>query len=412
MNHKLNVELFLFDATSDYLPHYKQFTCKLDEKQSVKDLLKSIQDDQESFEYPKNKTLVQINGTLVDARLKIKALVKKFGTEISIDPASTFRATKDLRFDDHDFMQKYELLAPYCNEDDLKYYRTLYMTYYGSETLKYNQNYFGDSFFLLANRLLENENENSDAILDLVSDEKNGMLLYEFENNSYPSIDITATIDSLKEKLEARRFVNSEQMSDARNFMDKLKDAFRKKEDNTPTQSKSVQILGNLYRIDKTQESSELDYICNDITLEKLSQKVQHKFENFNIAYYLGERADETTCNNAQALLSCIGANQIAFNSDSKACGAGIVDVEQTIAYKKAGTILISAFDNNADILVVDSQEALTMLDTNISLCEKAVGREVSLQILTPSQLAAIATGVTDKKELGIDANGSKITFI
>ncbi|MEA2111632.1 MAG: hypothetical protein U9P71_06240 [Campylobacterota bacterium] len=412
MNHKLNVELFLFDASTDYLPHYKNITCKLDEQRSVKDLLKSIQEDLKEFEYPKNKTLVQINSTLIDARLKIKELVKVFGTEITIEPASTFRATKDLRFNDHDFMQKYELLAPYCNEDDLKYYRTLYMTYYSSETLKYNQDYFGDSLFVLAERLLENENENSDAILDLVADEANGMLLYEFENNCYPNIDITHTIDSLKQRLEARKFVNSEQMSDVRTFMSKLKSAFTKETEPTQKTNKSVGLLAGLFNLDKNQESSELEYICNDIMLEKLSTKIQHSFKDFNIAYYLGERADEITCNNADALLKCLGATRIDFSSDSRACGANIITTAQDIAYKKAGAILIDAIDNNADILVVDSQAALSMLDTDILLCEKAVGRELNIQIITPAQLAAIATGTSDKEELGLDKNGSKITFI
>jgi hypothetical protein len=411
MNHKLNVELFLFDVSTDYLPHYRKVTCKIDEKKSVKDLLKMIQEEHISFEYPKHKTLVQINSKLVDARLKIKEIVNVFGKDISIDPASVFRATKDLRFNDSDFMQKYELLAPYCDEEDLKYYRTLYKTYYGSETLKYTQEYFGDSFFLLAQRLVENNNEHSDAILELVADKDRGMGLYEFENNSYPSIDITSAITYLKSQIQERRFINSEQMSEIKKIIEKVQDILTLKSNLSQENATSVNVLSDEFHT-KSSSQTELEFICDEITLEALKKKVKHTFDDFNIAFYLGEHADEITCKNAQALLECVGANYTPFSSDTKACGANIVNTAGDIAFKKAGMILTDAIDSNADILIVDSEGALEMLNENISECERAVGREIPLQVITPAQLAAVSIGITDKNDIGISKSGSKITFI
>ncbi len=415
MNHKLHVELFFFDATTDYLPHYKQFTCILDEKQTLKDLLKTIQEREPSFEYPKQKTLVNVNTKLVDARLKIKELVSVFGTHLTLDPASTFRAYKDLRFDDHDFMEKYTLLEPYCDDEDLKYYRTLYHTYYASETLRYNPEYYGDALFLLAVRLLRREeNEHEDAILDIVSNKQNGLWLYEYENNSYPSQDITPAIEIITVMLENRRFINSEQMQPIKALIDNIKDRFCN-ENEEENLSPATQLLVEHYDIMPgiIEEDNELDFIEHHIGFEKVLEDLKHPFSDFNIAYYEGPAAEVTTCQKAESFIASIGGTFLPFQSAIKACGAGIVTVAPDIAYKKAGTILLDAVDHNIDLLIVNSPDALTMFNTNITKCEKAVGREIDLQIVTPSQLLAIATGCShDKEALGFHKKGSKITFI
>ncbi len=416
MNHTLHTEIFFFDATTDYLPYYKKFTCNLDEKHSVKDLLKIVQERDPSFEYPKQKTLVQINTKLIDARLKIKELVNVFGTHITIDPASTFRAYKDLRFDDRDFMQKYALLEPFCDQEDLKYYRTLYRTYYASETLKYNPNYYGDALFLLALRLLRREdNEHEDAILDIISDSENGLSIYEYDDNSYPSDNITPAIDVIKVMLENRRFINSEQMQPIKELLEKIKERFCSSEEDIDSFSPSMQLLIEYYGImpEIIEDTDELTFIESHITFETLRNDVQYPFSNFTIAFYAGPLADRSTCNRADALIASVGGIRTSFHAERKACGSTIVTAAPDIAYKKAGNILLDAFDNNVDILIVDSKEALSILNTNISKCEKAVGREVDLQIVTPTQLAAIAVGCShDKEALGFKKKGSKITFI
>ncbi len=415
MNHKLYVELFFFDATTDYLPHYKQFTCILDEKQTLKDLLKMIQEREPSFEYPKQKTLVHVNAKLVDARLKIKELVSVFGTRLTLDPASTFRAYKDLRFDDRDFMEKYALLEPYCDDDDLKYYRTLYQTYYASETLRYNQEYYGDALFLLAVRLLRREdNDHEDAILDVVSNKQNGLWLYEYENNSYPSHDITPEIEIITVMLENRRFINTEQMQPVKEFLENIKSRFC---NDTPKDvfGPATQLLIEQYGIMPgiIEEDNELDFIEHHIGFEKVLEDLKHPFNHFSIAFYAGPLTEASTCKKAESLIASVGGTFLSFEAATKACGAGIVTAAPDIAYKKAGTILLDAIDNNVDLLMVNSPEALMMLNSNIAKCEKAVGREIDLQIVTPSQLVAIATGYShDKEALGFDKKGSKITFI
>ncbi len=415
MNHNLHVQLFFFDAKTDYLPHYRQFTCKLDDKQTLKDLLKIIQERDASFEYPKQKTLVRVNAKLVDARLKIKELVSIFGTQLTLEPASIFRAYKDLRFDDHDFMEKYALLAPYCNDDDLKYYRTLYHTYYASETLQYNQDYYGDALFLLALRLLRREeNEYEDAILDIVANKQNGLWLYEYENNSYPNHDITPVIDVITVMLENRRFINKEQMQPIKALLDKMAEHFcsdNKEESFGPATLLLIEHYGIMPGI--IEEDNELDFIERHISFEKVLEDLQHPFSQFNIAFYFGPSGNAFTCKKAQSLIASVGGVFVPFDTSEKACGTGIVANAPDIAYKKAGSILLDAIDSNADLLIVNAPEALKMFNSDITKCEKAVGREIDLQIITPSQLVAIATGCShDKEALGFDRKGADITFI
>jgi len=413
MNHKLHVELFFFDATTDYLPHYKHFTCILDEKQTLKDLLKNIQERHPSFEYPKQKTLLQVNAKLVDARLKIKELVRVFGTRLTLEPASIFRAYKDLRFDDHDFMEKYALLAPYCDHDDLKYYRTLYHTYYASETLRYNPDYYGDALFLLALRLLRRE-EHEDAILDIVSHKQNGLDLYEYENNSYPAHDISPEIEIIKTMLENRCFIHSDQMQPLKALIDNIKERFcREQEDETF--SAATRVLIEHYNImsETIEEDNELDIIEKHIGFERVLENLKHPFTQFNIAFYTGPLHEDLPSQKSASFVASIGGIFVPFDAATKACGATIVRTAPDIAYQKAGNILLAAMDNNIDLLIVNTPDALNMLNNNIKRCEKAVGRDIDLQIVTPSQLVAIATGCThDKEALGFNKKGSTITFI
>ncbi len=401
MDYTLNVTRFIFNAKTDYLAYYKNSTYILNEDKTLLDLLEMIKEDKEDYDYPQENSIVRINSKVVDTNLCIGEIVEEFGVDINLDPASTFRAYKDLCFGDEDFMQKYQSLAPFCSDEDLAYYKTLYKHYYASEMLTHNQSYLGDSYFLLAERLLENKSEHEEEIMNLVCDEVNGIFSYEYENSAYPSLDITSSIESLKNRIQS---------STCKILVDKFKNKFCSKE--TTITSKSMELLLNKYKLNADSYSNELSLISKGISFDILAQDIKHSFKDFNIAYYMGERADKQTDIDAGELLACLGSSRVNFEMDTKASGAKIVDSIGAIAYKKAGTILLDAMDQNADIIVVDSKEAFKMFDTNLAKCEKAVGREIDIQIITPSQLVAIATGTKDKEALDLNKNKSKITFI
>jgi len=150
MSQKLEIRAFFFNAKTDYLPYYKNFSIKnfsiyVEDDATVKDLLAKIEEENENFSYPKQKLVMKINGLVVEAKQSVSSLVERFGTSFQIDPVNSYRSNDGLKINDSDFMQSFELLAPYASEDDLKYYKTLYALHYASETEKFDRDYIGDA---------------------------------------------------------------------------------------------------------------------------------------------------------------------------------------------------------------------------------------------------------------------------
>ena len=63
------------------------------------------------------------------------------------------------------------------------------------------------------------------------------------------------------------------------------------------------------------------------------------------------------------------------------------------ITYFVASTILLDAFDNNADFLVVDTNEDFYIFDYNRKELEKLCGREVLLPVIHKNELQKLACG-------------------
>jgi len=381
MKQTITSELFFFNTKTDYLPYYKTYTFDIDEDKSINDLLSLAKEKIGSYEYAKNNAVIAINSCLVDTSLNIKELVSNFGNEIKIEPLSTYRATHDLIVNDDDFYQKLKVLEEFCDESDKEYYNTLYRAYYSSSTLRFNDDYFGDSIFLLASRLINKNENNINAILEIIDDELNGISLYEFENNTYPSIDVQSSVDELKKLLYKK---TEEENSGILGQISKKLNSFAPKKEETANELKTF---------------DEVNFA---------SIKAVHSFSEFSIATYNGTKSTKELCEKSKELIAFVGANEINFNLSDKACGADIFDNASSIAHKKASEILTDAFDSSADILVVNS-ELERKLFSSKELQELA-GREINLQVLTSSQLLEISLGNKNKKELGLQ--DSNVTFI
>jgi len=154
MVHTLEIRAFFFNSKTDYLPYYKNFKILMQENETAKDLLSKIRDANENFSYSQQNIFMKINHLIVEGKENISNIVEQLGTTLQIDPVNSYRSTDGLKINDDDFMQKYELLAPYANEDDLKYYKTLYGLHYASETEKYDREYIGDAILLLAYKMI------------------------------------------------------------------------------------------------------------------------------------------------------------------------------------------------------------------------------------------------------------------
>jgi hypothetical protein len=394
MSVKLDTRTFFFDADTDFLAYYKNHQIKIDESKKVKDLLSKIQALEPIFEFKKSALQLVINGVSVKGTLEIKKAVELFGTSWVIDPISTFRAVKHLVIDDSDFIAKHAVLEEFADEEDFEFYKTLSSDYYASDSLKHNQDYYGDSMFIYAHYLIEKYPAKKVDILRAI-DTPDGIWLYEKECNQYPYNDNASKIDALKAAFPPRGI---------KGYSDESMAYYTKAED----------VLVSHFGVEKDEDCA-LETIVDNITIEKIQAEVKHPFENFTVAFYAGNFECEHLAevkSEAKKVLEAIGAKVIEFGNCDTADGFDIVSYNDTIAYKKAANIVLDAFDSGAEILVVDNQETHFMLDQCVKEAQKVIGRDITTPVLNISQMVALAVGITDADKIGLSSHKIKPTFI
>jgi hypothetical protein len=391
---KIETKAFFFDAKTDYLPHFRTHTIAIEEDKKVKDLLEKMTEKERIFTYPKEELLLRINGIWTNGELSIAEAAARFGREWKIEPISGYRVIKDLVIDDSDFIQKHDVLAAFGDEEDFAYYKTLKNLYYASGSLPYNDAYFGDSMFVYAHYLISKYPEKKAEILQAI-DHENGIWLYERECNLYPSDDSDAKIKSLLQELpqEPVEGYTKERMA----YYQKAEEALCEK-----------------FGVQKDEDSA-LETIVDNIGIAKIKESLEHSFENFQVAFYEGSFACEyleEVEQSAVEVLEAIGAKVVDFSRSTYADGFDIVDTNPEVAFKKAGNIMLDAFDSGAEILVVDNRESHFMFDQNKLALEKATGRDLRMPVLNIAQIVALAVGIADKEKIGLDAHQIQPEFL
>ncbi|MEA1954805.1 MAG: hypothetical protein U9O24_10490 [Campylobacterota bacterium] len=331
----LEIKAFFFNAKTDYLPYYKNFSIELTDEMNVQELLALIKGFNEDFTYPSENLFLKINNTIVDAEQNISEVVVHVGTSLKIDPINAFRSNNGLVINDSDFMQTYELLAPFATEEDLAYYQTLYSVHYASETEKFDHTYIGDAILLLAHKMITNGSEHKEEILHAITSGHSSLFDCEYENNFFHVQDHTVAITELKEMVKPS--------SDDSSFLDKITARFTKKEQ--PKERSSVSIEGK------------------------------------KIAYYVGNVTD-----NAQEIkrkIAQVDAEYIEFSRANKLSGLTLLSDNKKLALTKAGTTLLDALDSGAQILVVEDTEAYTMFKEHFHAIEVTVGRDIDMELIT-----------------------------
>ena len=349
MQYRLNIKAFFFNAETDYLPYYKQFEISLDEEAKAVELLALIKERNENFSYPEEHLVFRINDLVVEGEQPMKEVVERLGTDLQIDPVNSYRSDNGLVINDNDFMQRYELLAPYASEDDLAYYRTLYALHYASESEKFDRDYIGDAVLLLAHRLITQGSEHKEVILHTIADAHSGLFECEYENNLFNAEDHTDTINALKQMVRPPK-------NDTPNFMDKMAAKFIKR-----------------------PENREAPVILKET-------------EGKEIAYYHGGSS-----NNSEAVaqkITALGAKMTAFSRAHKLSGLSLLEERRELAFRKAGTTLLDALDSGADILVVEDKETYRMFKKNLPAIERTLGRDIVLELITTEDFLAMKESV------------------
>lgn len=362
---KLEISLYKFDAKSDYLPYYTKHYIKTKNEKNLLDILETIHKES-PFGFEKNKNFgVVVNGLYTTLDLTLEQIKQDFGSDLQIEPLSTARAFKDLLINDDVFYEKLSLLEELISEEDKKIYESYKLYYYASNTLSFNKNYIGDALILLAAQLLE-KGANSQKIEALLLDEQTGLHFHTNLSNKIYNID---------SEIE-----------------------------------KSIQQLQTKLNITKTQE--EQNFKSNNtkaiaLTQDFVNATVQHTFKDFNIAYYKGLKG----CEKTQTLIENLEAKQIQLPSLNNDLAMNTFHVNPFLTYNLAAQMMLDAFDNNADFVVVDNMQTFYLLDSHRKELEKVSGREVLLPVLHSNELNLLACGLHNevKKTLTQHAVNPKI---
>jgi len=348
MQHTLEVRAFFFNAKTDYLPYYKNFSMTLNGEDKVDAILANIKTANEDFAYPDTKLIFKINDLLVTAEETVGSVVAKLGTALQVDPALSYRSNHCLIMDDSDFMGRFELLAPYSTEEDKAYYESLYALHYASETFKFSHDYIGDAVLMLAHKMIENGSEHTEAILEAISDQYDGLAACEYENNLFNAVDCTKEIDALNEMLY-------------------------------PSVKRSP-LLNNKV-IDKMTEMTE-----------KFSKKALYSFdkesiEGVNISCYAG---DSGLLDEIHAKITENAGNVLTFSRETKLAGVSLLGKQDNLAFLKAATTLLGALDVGAELLVVAKDSDMEMFTKNFASIQKRIGREIPLPLISLSDFSAL----------------------
>ncbi|WP_295420733.1 hypothetical protein [Sulfurovum sp.] len=335
MQYTLEIRAFFFDATTDYLPYYKNFTITLNEDDTAQTMLSRIQEQNRNFAYPAERLIFKLNDLVTDGSETIGNIVAKLGTTLQVDPVLSYRSNHCLVINDDDFMKSYELLAPYATPEDEAYYQSLYALHYASETFKFSHDYIGDAVLLLAHRMIENGSEHKTAILQAISDPYDGLAACEYENNLFRKQDHTLTVAALNEMVQHPAHGT---------FLDKIS--------------------------------------------AKLSHKALYRFEGKgvegrNIAIYTGRDVSSGLLKEASTKILENGAKKVSFPREAKLAGQTLIGKQNNLAYLKAATMLLGALDSGAELLVVPNHEDLAMFTTHFASIQKRIGREIPLPLVS-----------------------------
>ncbi|PLY05693.1 MAG: hypothetical protein C0625_12805 [Arcobacter sp.] len=349
---KLEISLFRFDYKSDYLPYYTKNFIKVKNEKNLLDLLNNI-NNEHPFGYKNcDGFCVAVNGVYTKVTISIEELVEEFGKDLTIEPMSIRRSHTDLLINDADFRERLAILSEFIDDEDIKKYETYKIYFYASNTINFEYDYIGDSLLLLASDLIEKDSSNEKDILLALSEYDCGAQFHTSLEKRVYNFDPTVEekIALLKTKLKLSKNIKEQEFN------------IEKK---------------------KTLNFGIFDEI----------KEIKHDFNDFNIAYYKGLNENSQT----NELLSKLNAKIIDRQTMTSDLALDTFHINPDFTAKLASTVMLDAFDNDADLLVVDDENLFNIFDTNRKVLEIACGREIILPVIHKNELAKLALGLHDE---------------
>lgn len=201
---KLNI--FRFNAKTDYLPYYKNYEVAISLDKTLFDLLAEVKKQDVLFDFPEDEfACVKLNNHTISIKKDMQSISKKLGTKLTIEPLCTKRATKDLVINSENFDATFSLIEQFTNENDKKKFQEYRRFYYASEMLDFNEDFQGTSLFLFVDDLISKNDSHKKQLLKVISCEKNGIWYHlPLSHKTFPtSKNVEATIIRLKKEILA-----------------------------------------------------------------------------------------------------------------------------------------------------------------------------------------------------------------
>lgn len=355
---RLEISLFKFDYKSDYLPYYKKHFLKLTNEKNLLDILNTIHQDEE-FGYENDLNFgVVLNGLTTNVSITIDEIKNDFGNDLVIEPLSIKRSFNDLLIDSKDFEEKLELLDFIIDEDDKKEYFSYKNLFYASNTLNHEKDYIGDPILLLASSLIKKHRASRKKILQAIDCKDSGVYFHTNLSNRVYKYDLfnETRIKRLKDELNIYKSVEDQN-----------------------------------FRVKNT-------FIMDFGEFEK-EEEIKHDFSDFNIAYYNANNVCEQTEN----LLNKLNAKILNLDSMKNDLALENFHIHADFSYQLAASVVLDAFDNSADFLVVDNDDFFYLLDYNRKELERVSGREITLPIIHKNELQKLAYGYHDSARITLD---------
>lgn len=157
---------------------------------------------------------------------------------------------------------------------------------------------------------------------------------------------------------------------------------------------------------------SVLEWLVEDIGIDKIKEKVTRPLEGMKVASYYGcllvrpqahtgfdDVEDPQSMDN---IVKALGATSVDWSYKSECCGASLATSRPDIGNKMIYDVLKNAKDSGAECIVTACPLCMMNLDMRQAGAEKAFQDKIDLPIYYVTELLAIAAGVTPN-EVGVN---------
>ncbi|MCK9618805.1 MAG: CoB--CoM heterodisulfide reductase iron-sulfur subunit B family protein [Lentimicrobiaceae bacterium] len=153
---------------------------------------------------------------------------------------------------------------------------------------------------------------------------------------------------------------------------------------------------------------SMLQYVYEDIGLEKIKEKIKKPLTGLKVACYYGclltRPKDVTQFDSPEypmsmdRIMEALGAKAVDFDFKTECCGASFSISDTEVVNQLSGKILEYAKASGADMIVVACPLCQSNLDMRQPGIEKMLGKKIRMPVLYFTQLLALAFGFPEEE--------------